>query len=68
MELLERLRPEVQPVVESVLAAHPTEVERYRGGETGKLGFLIGQVVKQVSKSGGKPNPKLISVMVREKL
>ena len=68
LELLERMRPEVQPIVESVLAAHPTEVERYRGGETGKLGFLIGQVVKRAALSGGKPNPKLISLLVREKL
>ncbi|HEV2852197.1 MAG TPA: hypothetical protein VHC97_05275, partial [Thermoanaerobaculia bacterium] len=67
-ELLDRLRPEIQPLVESVLAAHPNEVERYRKGETGKLGFLIGQVVKQAAPSGGKPNPKLISVLVREKL
>ncbi len=67
-ELLDRLRPEIEPIVDSVLAAHPTEVERYRQGETGKLGFLIGQVVKRVSQGGGKPNPKLISVIVREKL
>ena len=67
-ELLEQLRPGVLPQVESVIAAHPAEVESYRKGQTGKLGFLIGQVVKQVSQGGGKPNPKLISVMVREKL
>ena len=67
-ELLERLRPEILPIVESVLAAHPNEVERYRKGETGKLGFLIGQVVKQTAKGGGKPSPKLISLVVTEKL
>jgi hypothetical protein len=67
-ELLERMRPDVLPLVESVLAAHPNEVERYRKGETGKLGFLIGQVVKRAAQSGGKPNPKLISVVVAEKL
>ncbi|HEX6903950.1 MAG TPA: hypothetical protein VF789_29840 [Thermoanaerobaculia bacterium] len=58
----------MEPIVDDVLAAHPTEAERYRQGETGKLGFLIGQVVKRVSAGGGKPNPKLISVIVREKL
>jgi glutaminyl-tRNA synthetase len=68
LEQLEQLRPKVEPIVESVLAAHPTEVERYRAGQTGKLGFLIGQVMKQVGQSGVKANPKLISVMVTEKL
>jgi glutaminyl-tRNA synthetase len=68
LEQLEQLRPKVEPIVEGVLTAHPTEVERYRAGQTGKLGFLIGQVMKQVGQSGVKANPKLISVMVMEKL
>jgi glutaminyl-tRNA synthetase len=67
-EMLEQMRPGVQPLVEKVIATHTAEVESYRKGQTGKLGFLIGQVVKQVAQGGGKPNPKLISVMVREKL
>jgi glutaminyl-tRNA synthetase len=67
-ELLEQMRPAVQPLVETVIATHVAEVESYRKGQTGKLGFLIGQVVKQVSQSGGRPNPKLISVLVRETL
>jgi glutaminyl-tRNA synthetase len=67
-ELLEQMRPGVQPLVEQVIAAHTAEVESYRKGQTGKLGFLIGQVVKQVAQGGGKPNPKLISVLVRERL
>ena len=67
-EQLEQLRPQVLPVIERVLEAHPNEVERYRKGETGKLGFLIGQVMKQAAQGGGKPNPKLVSVMVMEKL
>src|SRR5258706_3066641 len=68
LELLEQLRPEVLPIIDSVLAAHPTEVERYRAGKTGLLGFLIAQVMKQAAQSGGKANPKLISVMVTERL
>ena len=67
-ELLDRLRPELLPVVEGVLAAHPTEVGRYRGGQTGILGFLIAQVMKQGMPGGGRPNPKLVSVMLREAL
>ncbi|HEV7506839.1 MAG TPA: hypothetical protein VGS07_18255 [Thermoanaerobaculia bacterium] len=65
---MEQLKPTVLPVIESVLAAHPAQVESYRKGKTGLLGFLIAQVMKQVAEGGGKPNPKLISVMVTETL
>jgi glutaminyl-tRNA synthetase len=68
LEQLEQLRPTVLPIVESVLAAHPAEVERYRSGKTGILGFLVAQVIKQVAQGGGKPNPKLISALVTETL
>jgi Asp-tRNA(Asn)/Glu-tRNA(Gln) amidotransferase B subunit len=68
LELLERLRPELQPVVERVLAAHPKEVERYRAGQTGVLGFLMAQVMKQASQGGGKPNPKLVNTMLTREL
>ncbi|MFY9820157.1 MAG: hypothetical protein WAM82_02170 [Thermoanaerobaculia bacterium] len=68
MELLAQLRPEIQPVIDEVLAAHPAQVESYRKGKTGLLGFLIAQVMKQVAEGGGKPNPKLISVMLTETL
>jgi glutaminyl-tRNA synthetase len=68
LELLEQLRPELQPLVEDVLAAHPTEAERYRSGKTGILGFLIAQVMKHVAQGGGKANPKLISALLTERL
>ena len=68
LEQLERMRPEILPLVEAVLAAHPTQVESYRKGKTGLLGFLIAQVMKQAAPGGGKPNPKLVSVMMVEKL
>ena len=68
VELLERMRPELLPIVQGVLAAHPAEVERYRNGKTGVLGFLVAQVMKQASQGGGKPNPKLVNVMVAREL
>ncbi len=68
MERLERLRPELLPVVRSVLAAHPTEVERYRSGKAGLLGFLVAQVLKQASAAGGKAEPKLVNVLLAETL
>ena len=65
-ELLERLRPSLLPVVDAVLAAQPNEVERYRNGQTGVLGFLLAQVMKR--SAGEKPNPKLVNALLRERL
>ncbi len=65
LEHLDRLRPELEPVVDSVLAAHPAEAERYRAGKTGILGFLIAQVMK---RSGGTMPPKLVSALLVERL
>jgi aspartyl-tRNA(Asn)/glutamyl-tRNA(Gln) amidotransferase subunit B len=53
------------PWVDEALAANPTEVERYRAGETKLLGFFTGQVMK---KSGGKADPKKIAPLLLEKL
>jgi glutaminyl-tRNA synthetase len=66
--LLARMRPEVEPLIAAVLAAHPAQVESYRKGKTGLLGFLIAQVMKQAAQAGGQANPKLISVMLAERL
>jgi glutaminyl-tRNA synthetase len=68
LEQLDRLRPELLPVIQSVLAAHPNEVERYRAGQTGILGFLMAQVMKQAGTGGKKPNPKLVNVMLAREL
>src|SRR6185503_16056169 len=43
--------------VSDVLAAHPTEVTRYRNGETKLMPFFVGQVMKA---SRGKADPKLV--------
>jgi len=51
--------------VEEVLAAHPGEVARYRGGETKLMGFFVGQVMK---KSQGKADPKGVQPVLQAKL
>jgi aspartyl-tRNA(Asn)/glutamyl-tRNA(Gln) amidotransferase subunit B len=53
------------PIVEAVLAANPGQVEQYRGGKEGLLGFFVGQVMKE---TGGKANPKVVNELLREKL
>jgi glutaminyl-tRNA synthetase len=68
IELLERVRPQLLPIVQGVLAAHPAEVERYRSGKTGILGFLVAQVMKQAEQAGGKPSPKLVNVLLTEEI
>ena len=51
--------------VDEVLAAHPAEVARYRGGETKLMGFFVGQVMK---RSRGKADPKRVQPVLQGKL
>jgi len=51
--------------VDEVLAAHPAEVARYRGGETKLMGFFVGQVMK---RSQGKADPKGVQPVLQAKL
>jgi aspartyl-tRNA(Asn)/glutamyl-tRNA(Gln) amidotransferase subunit B len=56
---------ELDPVIDKILAANAGQVEQYRGGKEGLLGFFVGQVMKE---TGGKANPKVVSERVKEKL
>ncbi|MGH3082046.1 MAG: Asp-tRNA(Asn)/Glu-tRNA(Gln) amidotransferase subunit GatB [Gaiellaceae bacterium] len=56
---------ELEPVVERILAANPSQVEAYRGGKEGLLGFFVGQVMKETQ---GKADPRVVNELVREKL
>jgi len=51
--------------VDEVLAACPGEVERFRAGESKRLGFFVGQVMK---KSQGKADPKGVQPVLLERL
>jgi aspartyl-tRNA(Asn)/glutamyl-tRNA(Gln) amidotransferase subunit B len=53
------------PIVDGVLASHPEQVETYRGGKEGVLGFLVGQVMRETQ---GKADPKVVNQLLREKL
>jgi glutaminyl-tRNA synthetase len=55
----------LEPIVDSVLAAHADQVAAYRAGKEGLLGFFVGQVMKE---TGGKANPKVVNERVLEKL
>jgi aspartyl-tRNA(Asn)/glutamyl-tRNA(Gln) amidotransferase subunit B len=56
---------ELEPLIERILAANPGQVEQYRGGKEGLLGFFVGQVMKETQ---GKANAKVVSELVRAKL
>jgi aspartyl-tRNA(Asn)/glutamyl-tRNA(Gln) amidotransferase subunit B len=51
--------------VDEVLAAHPGEVARFRGGESKLMAFFVGQVMK---RSKGKADPKGVQPVLQEKL
>jgi aspartyl-tRNA(Asn)/glutamyl-tRNA(Gln) amidotransferase subunit B len=56
---------ELEPIVERILAANPGQVEAYRGGKEGLLGFFVGQVMKETQ---GKADPRVVNELVRAKL
>jgi aspartyl-tRNA(Asn)/glutamyl-tRNA(Gln) amidotransferase subunit B len=56
---------ELEPLVERILAANPGQVQAYRGGKEGLLGFFVGQVMRETQ---GKADPKVVNALVREKL
>jgi aspartyl-tRNA(Asn)/glutamyl-tRNA(Gln) amidotransferase subunit B len=56
---------ELDPLIDAILAANSGQVEAYRNGKEGLLGFFVGQVMKATE---GKANPKVVSDRLRDKL
>jgi aspartyl-tRNA(Asn)/glutamyl-tRNA(Gln) amidotransferase subunit B len=53
----------LEPICADVLAKSPAQVQQYRSGKKGVLGYLVGQVMKA---SGGSADPKLVNqILVR---
>jgi aspartyl-tRNA(Asn)/glutamyl-tRNA(Gln) amidotransferase subunit B len=55
----------IDAIIDEVLAANPSEVERYRAGQLPLFGFLVGLAMKA---SKGKGDPKLVNARLRAKL
>lgn len=55
----------LENAVEAVLAANPKTVEEYKSGKTKVIGFLVGQVMKEMK---GKANPGKVNEMIAKKL
>jgi aspartyl-tRNA(Asn)/glutamyl-tRNA(Gln) amidotransferase subunit B len=52
----------LDPVIERIIEASPSQVEQYRGGKEGLLGFFVGQVMKE---TGGQADPRVVNERVR---
>lgn len=55
----------INQLIEDVIAAHPEQVEQYRGGKDKLFGFFVGQMMK---KTQGKANPAEVNKLLKEKL
>ena len=56
---------ELEKMVDEILAANPKQVEQYKGGKKGVLGFFVGQVMKL---SRGQANPAVLNEILSRKL
>lgn len=56
---------EIEKIVDEILAAHPDEVEKFRGGKNKLQGFFVGQIMK---KTSGRADPKLTNQILMKKL
>jgi aspartyl-tRNA(Asn)/glutamyl-tRNA(Gln) amidotransferase subunit B len=55
----------IAAIVAELLAAHPSEVEAFRGGKNKLQGFFVGQLMK---RTGGKADPKLANQILLQAL
>jgi aspartyl-tRNA(Asn)/glutamyl-tRNA(Gln) amidotransferase subunit B len=56
---------ELDPVIDRILGENEGQVQAYRNGKEGLLGFFVGQVMRETQ---GKANPKVVNERLREKL
>ena len=55
----------IESIIDEVIFANPSQVEQYKSGKVGLLGFFVGNVMK---KTGGTANPSIVNEMLRKKL
>ena len=55
----------IEAIVDEVINANPSQVEQYKSGKVGLLGFFVGNVMK---KTGGTANPAVVNEILRNKL
>ncbi len=55
----------IESAVDEVIKNNPAQVEQYRGGKVGLLGFFVGNVMKSTK---GQANPAVVNELLRKKL
>jgi len=55
----------IESAVDEVIKNNPAQVEQYRGGKVGLLGFFVGNVMKATK---GQANPAVVNELLRKKL
>ncbi|MBR4892098.1 MAG: Asp-tRNA(Asn)/Glu-tRNA(Gln) amidotransferase subunit GatB [Alphaproteobacteria bacterium] len=55
----------IEKIIDEVIAANPSQVEQYKSGKVGLLGFFVGNVMKA---TGGTANPAIVNEIIRKKL
>ena len=55
----------IESAVDEVIKNNPAQVEQYKSGKVGLLGFFVGNVMK---KSGGSANPAIVNEILKKKL
>ncbi len=58
-------RDELSSIIERILESHPAQVEAYRAGKTGLLGFFVGQVMRQTR---GQADPQAVNQILKSRL
>jgi aspartyl-tRNA(Asn)/glutamyl-tRNA(Gln) amidotransferase subunit B len=56
---------ELEAMIDEILAANPRQVEQYKGGKKGVLGFFVGQVMR---RTRGQANPAIVNEVLARKL
>ena len=56
---------ELEQIISEILARSERQVEQYRGGKKGVIGYFVGQVMKATR---GQANPKLVNQLLRAAL
>ncbi len=55
----------IAAAIDDVIAANTPQVEQYRSGKVGLLGFFVGNVMRA---TGGKANPAVVNELLKKKL
>ena len=55
----------IESAVDEVIKNNPAQVEQYRGGKIGLLGFFVGNVMKATQ---GQANPAVVNEILKQKL